>query len=483
MDISRFRHVRSHLARADNQFLNFYSSEVLWEGSNTIACNGIFVAAPSQQSGGTSIFKHTDCGRVSGDAPILKGHGGAIMDIKFNPFNDNQVFTADEEGNIKGWFIPDSGLPESASDPLICLRGHTRKCGVLAFHPSASGVLASAGTDKVINVWDTEKEVPRVVLDAFNDYSTGLDWNLDGSLLCTVNKDRKLVILDPRAKNATAAEQESHSSSRAQRCVWAKRKNRIITLGRDSSQRKEIKVWDTAQLSRPSSCFVMDNSSAAVMPIFDEDLSLLFVGSRGRNGFSCYEFTDHIIPGFDVPTPEPLKGICAFPKYSLDAFKCEIARVYHLGKSALSSVELVVPRRQSESRLQDDLYPSTFSKTPPLSAGLYFEGKSMPPNELDLQRFFLEGQQDKFDPDTTAVTSAVGDMKNSVSKATVHVDSTLAISDTQSKNDTQRKLSGLITRFARLKEEIEVRRAELCAKENDLLSTIKEIEALHLQNE
>ena len=66
----------------------------------------------------------------------------------------------------------------------------------LAWHPTASDILASACTEIVV-VWNVEaKEVLTTFQIGQACYS--LSWNDDGSYLCAPFKDKKLRILDPR---------------------------------------------------------------------------------------------------------------------------------------------------------------------------------------------------------------------------------------------------------------------------------------------
>jgi coronin-2 len=47
-----------------------------------------------------------------------------VLDIKWNPFNDNIIASAGEDCTVKLWYIPDGGLTKDLTEYLIELQGH-----------------------------------------------------------------------------------------------------------------------------------------------------------------------------------------------------------------------------------------------------------------------------------------------------------------------------------------------------------------------
>ena len=43
------------------------------------------------------------------------------------------------------WQIPDGGLVGPMTEPLVTLEGHSKRVGILAWHPTAFNILLSAG--------------------------------------------------------------------------------------------------------------------------------------------------------------------------------------------------------------------------------------------------------------------------------------------------------------------------------------------------
>ncbi|KAG5478530.1 hypothetical protein LSCM4_04763 [Leishmania orientalis] len=388
MSVSRFRHSTGHVAKPQLQLLNVTSSTALWDGSNTISCSDKFVAVPWQTFGGAAIFRHDASGRLAANPPIVLGQEGPIIDVKFDPFDNQKLFTASEDGSVFGWSIPTDGLQSNISSPLVELRGHKKKCGIISFHTSANGVLASAGVDRVINVWDVERGTAVNTISNLSDYATGLEWNLQGSLFCITTRDKTLQVIDPR-NCAVVSSVESHASARSQRCIWCKRKNKIITLGCNKNQQREVKLWDTRKMERGYSVVDLDQSSAAFLPVYDEDINLLFIGSKGENNVKCFELMDEGLTfSYEVNTHDPMKGLCTMPKWSLDVKRCEFDRLYQLTYNSLLTVEMLLPRKQASIEFQGDVFPSTFADYSAISADEFFSGANADPCEYDLSGLF-----------------------------------------------------------------------------------------------
>lgn len=43
------------------------------------------------------------------------------------------------------WQIPENGLTLSLTEPVVVLEGHSKRVGIVAWHPTARNVLLSAG--------------------------------------------------------------------------------------------------------------------------------------------------------------------------------------------------------------------------------------------------------------------------------------------------------------------------------------------------
>lgn len=44
------------------------------------------------------------------------------------------------------WQIPENGLSQPLTEPVVVLEGHSKRVGIVTWHPTARNVLLSAGT-------------------------------------------------------------------------------------------------------------------------------------------------------------------------------------------------------------------------------------------------------------------------------------------------------------------------------------------------
>lgn len=115
-----------------------------------------------------------------------------MLDTAFNPFDDDLVASSGEDGKVVLTRIDEGKLfaalrSEKAEvvdlEPVARLSGHTRKAGLVKWHPAAEGLLASAGLD--IKVWDVEKGAAAVEMPQQPDLVQSMSFNWTGTLLAT----------------------------------------------------------------------------------------------------------------------------------------------------------------------------------------------------------------------------------------------------------------------------------------------------------
>lgn len=112
-------------------------------------------------------------GRIDKCYPTVCGHTGPVLDIDWCPHNDLVIASGSEDCTVmvrscKGlvvclscrsgsliflhhlpvvqvWQIPENGLENPLSDPVVVLEGHSKRVGIVSWHPTARNVLLSAG--------------------------------------------------------------------------------------------------------------------------------------------------------------------------------------------------------------------------------------------------------------------------------------------------------------------------------------------------
>lgn len=388
---SKFRHVFGTVAKKEDCYDELKITRSAWD-SNFVTASATHFAVCLEAGGGGAfaVVDYKNTGKFNPNAPVVTGHKGAVLDLDFNPFNDSMVASGSEDCTVKVWGIPQGGLTENMTNPLQTLSGHKRKVGNIKFHPTANNVLASAGTDYCVKVWDVEKGTPVLSWDAqHTDIIGSLEWKYNGSLVATSCKDKKIRLCDPR-KGTTVAETEAHQGSKTFRVCFLGRKDKLISFGFTKTSEREYAVWDNRNLATPLSRANIDSASGLLMPFFDADTNVLFVGGKGDGNIRYYEVVDeapyiHFLSEFKSATPQ--RGLCLVPKRAVSVSDCEIARILKIGVKICEPISFQVPRKSDI--FQDDIFPDCFSGDPSLTSAEYFGGKDADPKTISLGQGFV----------------------------------------------------------------------------------------------
>lgn len=139
-------------------------------------------------------------GRVdTANQPVVNGHKAPVLDIAFNPFNDNEIASSSEDCTAKIWFIPDGGLEETKTIAENTLLGHQRRVTHVRWHPTANDVLLTIGGDQAVLVWNVRTEEIMTQINCHEELILSACFNYNGSLLATTCKDKMIRIIDPRS--------------------------------------------------------------------------------------------------------------------------------------------------------------------------------------------------------------------------------------------------------------------------------------------
>ena len=130
----------------------------------------------------------------------MGGHKQDVLDVAWNPFDDNIIASSSEDATVKIWNIPDKGLgKEILTEPELSLEGiHQRKVHQILWHPVAANILLSASFDPQIVIWNLETGEPLQEIDCHPDLIFSISWNSNGSLIATTCKDKKIRTIDVR---------------------------------------------------------------------------------------------------------------------------------------------------------------------------------------------------------------------------------------------------------------------------------------------
>ena len=122
---SKFRHVYGKPAKKEQCFENLRITRNAQDG-NYCAVNPKFLAVVVEVGGGGSfvVLPLSASGRIDYNVWKVTGHAGPVLDVKWNPFNDNIIVSGSEDSMIRVWLIPDGGLRSDLKDCMMKLKGH-----------------------------------------------------------------------------------------------------------------------------------------------------------------------------------------------------------------------------------------------------------------------------------------------------------------------------------------------------------------------
>ena len=228
--------------------------------------------------------------RYEADLPLIKGHGGPIVDFEFSPFSEQLLATASEDGSIKLWVIPEDGITKDTMESDGELRGHSRKLIFSKFHPSSDYTLASSGADSTIRLWDVSHQKCVQTYDDVKSTTTGLEWSYNGSLLASITKDRQITVFDPR-KDGTTVQTLAHEGARPQKICWLGNNQTIFSAGFSKIAEREYAVWDIRDFSQPIIKKRLDDFAGIPYPHFDEDNNVLYISGKGESAISFFQYS------------------------------------------------------------------------------------------------------------------------------------------------------------------------------------------------
>ncbi|KAL6450450.1 CRN1 Coronin-like protein [Candida maltosa Xu316] len=385
MRASKYRHVFGQPAKKELCYENLKITKNAWD-SNIIQTNGKYIAVNWDASGGGAfaIIPIEEVGKAPDTVPLFRGHKGPVLDTAFNPFNEKQIASCSDDGSILIWEIPDDysfhryvDEEENIKDitePAKVLAGHSRKVGLIEFHPCAENVLASSSLDYTVKIWNTETGKAEITLP-HKDLVTSFAFNYNGDLLATCSRDKKLRIWDIRT-GKIVSEGPGHTGAKPSRVTWLGNTDRIVTTGFSRLSDRQVGIWDIHNIDKgPINGFmVIDSGSGVLIPHFDNETSILYIAGKGDGNIRYYEYdNDDLFELSQYGSIDPQRGFAVAPKHSVNVKENEVTKSFKtVFDHSIEPISFIVPRR-AES-FQSDIYPDCPSKQPALKAEQWFAG-------------------------------------------------------------------------------------------------------------
>ncbi|XP_050672835.1 coronin-7 [Leptidea sinapis] len=376
--VSKFRHLKGTPGHKSTHVENIKNISRQISGEcNGFCANGVRCALPVSTGGGgggrvavvelpqgaTKVARAAPAHPAGIHPPALL-HPAPLQDFTFDPFRDERLLVACDDGQVREWILPEGGLTESSNEPARTFSAHPDKIYIIRFHPTAADILTTAAHDLSVKLWDLSQPEPVnvITLSGHTDQIFALDWSPNGQYLATACKDGLIRIYDPRVSTSPIRSGTSSSlGSRGARLVWVSDTSLVLT-GFDKVSERQIELYKCSDNSLSLGCRVgLDVSPAVLLAHVDRDSATLFLTGRGDSTIYCYEVTT------EPPQLSPLshhraaslhQGLAFIHKNLLDVQKVEFARALRLASGNVEPLSFTVPRIKSEL-FQDDLFPPT----------------------------------------------------------------------------------------------------------------------------
>jgi coronin-1B/1C/6 len=277
------------------------------------------------------------------------------------------------------------------------LKGHLRKVGNVSWNPTAENVLVTGGTDYAVKLWDITSGEEKSTFTGHGGIIQSLNWNYDGSILCSFCKDFKLRVFDPR-NNTAIGTVDGHQGVKGGRATFMGKHDKIFTVGFGKTSERQYFIYDVKNLSAPlvGPCN-LDNQAGMIMPFYDEDSDLVFLPAKGDGAIRYFEFEDkgdkpEIHYCSQYSSNDPTAAIGSMPKRGVDVNTCEIVKLFRVQGTKLEPLSFKVPRKSSDI-FQEDIFPDCRSDEPSLTAQQWFQGQSAQPKTKSLQGGFKKKEE------------------------------------------------------------------------------------------
>ena len=310
-------------------------------------------------------------------------HSGAVLDTDFSPFRDNIFATAGEDSLIRLWQIPADGADRDSH--LAELNGHQKKINSIRFHPCAAHVIASGGADQSIRIWDISTMKQIVSID--NEHSQQIvevAWDCFGRTIASSCKDKNIRIMDPRSASVVQTLETAHEGNKSMKLAYLGDSDLLLSTGCTKMSTRQFKLWDGRNTKTELIKMDLDQAAGLIMPFFDADTNILYLGGKGDGNIRYYELSGgamHFLAEYKSSVPQ--KGLGMVNKRGVNVLACETARFLKTSaNNTIEPVSFIVPRK-SEA-FQDDIFPDTFGTEPALSTAEWLSGADKQPKRISL---------------------------------------------------------------------------------------------------
>ncbi|XP_060792842.1 coronin-2B [Neoarius graeffei] len=390
---SKFRHVYGIPASKGQNYDGLSITRGVHD-NHCCAINPCFIAVVTECAGGGAfiVISIHHKGRLDPHHPRVCGHSAQVLDVKWDPFNDQRIASCSEDCTVKVWQIPSNGLKENLIKPQKELLGHTRRVGLIEWHPTAKDILLSSAYDYRVCVWRVDHvgvsvvKMPVYVIHTHTDLVMSVSFSEDGSKIATTCRDRRVRVLETHTGHTI--QESCNGSHKAFKIVFLSNRNLLLTTGTSKWNQRQFALWNPDDLSEPLLEEDVDGGSGVLFPFYDPDTYMLYLAGKGDGNIRYYEVSAekpfiHFLAEYRSPLPH--KGLGVMPKRGLDTVQCEVFRFYRLVtvKDLVEPLSFIVPRKSED--FQEDIYPMTASNEAAMTAQEWLMGQNKGPVLMSLR--------------------------------------------------------------------------------------------------
>lgn len=173
---------------------------------------------------------------TDGKPTVATRHDDLIQNLAFSP-DGKLLATAGYDRLIKLWDV-------AAGKERLVLRDHSDSVYGLSFSPDGK-LLASGGADRAVKVWDVATGTRLYTLGESTDWVYAVAWSPTGNRLAAAGVDRSIRVWEADAKGGRIVQSAFGHEGPINRLVYSRDGKRLWSLCEDGG----AKLWDAATLS------------------------------------------------------------------------------------------------------------------------------------------------------------------------------------------------------------------------------------------
>ncbi|KAJ2552865.1 hypothetical protein EV175_003150 [Coemansia sp. RSA 1933] len=339
-------------------------------GANGLAADSKHLYVKASNGSSLQVLNIDDPGKTGFRAGLQLGGVDGILDWNTAYYDECLLVAGGSQGTVTVWKDHRESLR---------LQAHPSPCASSQFFPTVPGMLVSAA-DKEVKIWNVNAASKGAIWETTSASTIdSVAVKGGGQLLATSTHDGIITIHDPRQSFASEGSVVGrstafHAPGRPTRTLWLGDRPFLISTGMTKMRERSAALWDQRSLSRPVASLVLQPSMKPLIPLFDEDTSLLYLAEKG----DCTIRWADADPSSSTPLAEvgsvvlghQVSGCAMLPKHQLNVMGGEIARLYVVSDNcgagaggAVIPISQVAPRK-TYLDFHSDIFPDTRAPVP-----------------------------------------------------------------------------------------------------------------------